>query len=287
MQQRFAAPREFGAQGRDGVPLDGRAPRETDVLEFADGGARAVAADQVTPAPPGALGAPGVCRDARRVLFDAVQPALHRHLHQRLPGERRPQDAGQDVLGEVQGSGSGGLGTAGLGGILGRATPRVLDAPERAAVPAPEPAVERAPVSAVGRLLARALEHHPPHHLLPPHRPPAAPADARPGERRAGQAFDERGGVLAQHGGAGEPGFVLARAVVEDHGGDLLAGQRECQGQPHGPCADDDHRVHGAAPPAHDEVLGNGREQAGGAGCTITERMQPIAAVRVKRRTRP
>ncbi len=56
MEQRLVGPREFRAQCGDGVSFHRRTAGEADVLEFADGRAGAVAAHQVTAAPPGAGG---------------------------------------------------------------------------------------------------------------------------------------------------------------------------------------------------------------------------------------
>jgi len=47
MEQRLTLPRKFRPQRRHGVSLDRGAPREADVLELADRGAGAVAADQI------------------------------------------------------------------------------------------------------------------------------------------------------------------------------------------------------------------------------------------------
>ena len=92
-------------------------------------------------------------------------------------------------------------------------------------------------------------------------------------------------GVVVGHGyhhRAGEALLVLPRSLVEDHGRHLLPRQREGEREPHGPRSDDDHRVHGAAPPARRDVPADVGEQKVGAGCTITERMQPIAGACVK-----
>ena len=241
VQQRLAGPGEFRAQRGDGVPFDGRTAGEADVQQLADGGARAVAADQVTAAPPGAVGAAGVRGDARRLLFDGVETAVHGDLDEPLAGERVAQGAGQLVLGECSGAG---------GGQPGR--------------PEPE-AMRRSRITCLRRIDRQ-----------PAQREPVVV------ERRPVEPLHEGGGVLAQHHGAGGPLFVLAGALVEDDGGHALAGQREGEREPDGPGADDDHRVHGAAPPARSGVLGDVREQAGGAGCAITERMQPIAGACVK-----
>lgn len=103
VQQRPVLPGEFRAQGGDRVALDRRTAREADVLELAHGGTRAVAADQVTAAPPGAFGAAGVGGDARGLLLDRVQTAVGDELDQSLLGQGGAQGAGQDVLREVQG----------------------------------------------------------------------------------------------------------------------------------------------------------------------------------------
>ncbi len=120
------------------------------------------------------------------------------------------------------------------------------------------------------------------HHLLAPHRPPSGPVGADPVQGNAGQPFDEGGGVLAQHHSARRTGFVLARPLVEDHARHLLTRQRQGEREPDGPRSDDDHRIHGAAPPARGDVLRDAGEHEVGAGCTITERMQPIAGACVK-----
>ncbi len=236
VEQRLVGPREFGAQGGYGVSFHRRTAGEADVLEFADGGAGAVAADQVTAAPPGAGGATGVGRDTGLLLLDAVQPAVHGDLDQPFTGERRAQDTGQLVLGDVQGS------------------------------------------------RFRVAEHDLACHLLAPHRPPSGPTRPQPRQRCAGQPLDERDGLLAQDDGARGARFVLARALVEDDTGHLLPRQRQGEREPDGPRSGDDHRVHGATPPARGGVPGDMGEQDIGAGCTVTERMQPIAAACVKRR---
>src|SRR5690606_35755657 len=78
---------------------------EADVLEFAHGRARPVAADQVTAPPPGARRAARAGGDARGFLLYGVQPALHGGLHEPLADESLAQGVRQDVLGDVQGSG--------------------------------------------------------------------------------------------------------------------------------------------------------------------------------------
>ncbi|BFO15882.1 hypothetical protein SHKM778_22700 [Streptomyces sp. KM77-8] len=107
MQQRLVVPGKLGAQGGHGVTFHRGAAGEADVLQFAHGRARAVAADQVTAAPPGAGGAPGVGGDARRLLLHAVQPAVHGDPDEPFTGQRRAQRTRQHVLGDVQGSGIG------------------------------------------------------------------------------------------------------------------------------------------------------------------------------------
>lgn len=87
MQQRLVGPRKFRAQRGHGVSLHRRTAGEADVQEFAHGRARAVAADQVTAAPPGALGAAGVGGDARGLLFERVETVVHGDLHQPLARE--------------------------------------------------------------------------------------------------------------------------------------------------------------------------------------------------------
>jgi hypothetical protein len=234
VQQGLAGPGEVGAQGGDGVPFHRRTAGEADVLEFADRRAGAVAADQVTAAPPGALRAAGVGRDARGLLLHAVDPAVHGDPHPRLAGEGGAQGAGEHVLRDVQ---RGGLG-----------------------------------------LVEKDLAHH----LLAPHRPPSGPVGAGLGEGHAGQPFQQGGGVLAQDDGARGARFVLAGAFVQDDAGHVLARQSQGEREPDGPRSHDDHRVHGAAPPARSGDLRDVGEQGVGAGCTITERMQPIAAAPVK-----
>ncbi len=234
MQQGLVLPGEFGAQGGDGVTFHRGAAGEADVLELAHGGARAVAADQVTAAPPGAGGAPGVGGDAGPFLLQGVEPAVHGDLDEPFVLQGRAQGTGEDVLGDVQGSGLG------------------------------------------------VLEGHLVRHLLAPHRPPSGPTETRVVEGQAGQPLHQRGGVLAQHDRAGGPGLVLARPLVEDHARYVLTRQRQRQREPDGPRSDDDHRVHGAALPARVTSGRTWGEQEGGAGCTITERMQPIAGACVK-----
>jgi hypothetical protein len=232
VQQRFLGPGEFGAQRGDGVPLDGRTAGEADVLQLADGGAGAVAADQVTAAPPGALGAAGTGGDAGRLLLDAVEPAVHGDPHQPFIGQCRAQGAGQDVLGDVHGR--------------------------------------------------RVVEGDLAHHLLAPHRPPSGPTAARLPDRQSGQTLHQGGAVLAQDDGACQAGFVLAGSLVENDRRHLLTCQCQGEREPDGPRSDDDHRVHGVVPPARSDVPGDACEQEVGAGCTITERMQPIAGACVK-----
>lgn len=321
MQQRLAGPGKFRTQRRHGVSFDGCTSGEADVLELAHGRARSVAADQVTAAPPRAVGAAGVRRDARGLLLDRVEAAAHGDLDQPLVDDGLAQGAGQRVLGEMQRGGR--VGALGVLRDRGRAEPgafqalraplrdacapldalsadpravraasRGLRAAYRAAPKGPgaaHRAVRRAPGAVrIGFEVRRVRVGRPgsevdlAHHLLAPHRPPSGPTETGIGERQARQALDERGRVLAQHHRPREPLFVLARPLVEDHAGDLLAGQRKGQREAHGPRADDDHRVHGARPPARSGVLRNGREQAVGTGCTITERMQPIAGACVK-----
>ncbi|GAA3216189.1 hypothetical protein GCM10020256_18290 [Streptomyces thermocoprophilus] len=119
-------------------------------------------------------------------------------------------------------------------------------------------------------------------HLPAPHRPPSGPTRTGLLERHPGETFQQGGGVLVQHDGAGETGLVLAGALVEEHGRHLLTGQRQREREPDGPRPDDDHRVHGATPPARSGALRDMGEQKVGAGCTVTERMQPIAGACVK-----
>ncbi len=106
MQQRLVGPRKFRAQRGHGVSLHRRTAGEADVEEFADGRARAVAAHQVTAAPPDAVGAAGVRGDARGLLLDRVQAVVRGDLHQPFGREGLAEGAGQDVLGDVQGAGS-------------------------------------------------------------------------------------------------------------------------------------------------------------------------------------
>lgn len=106
--------------------------------------------------------------------------------------------------------------------------------------------------------------------------------DTGPGERHTREPLHEGGAVLAQHDGARESRFVFAGSFVEHHGRHVLTRQRKGERKPDGARSHDDHRVHGAAPPARGDILEDVGEQAGGAGCTITERMQPIAGACVK-----
>lgn len=98
VQHGLAGPGQLGAQRGDGMPLHRRTPREPDVQELAHGGPGAVAADQITPAPPRRVGLPGVHRDTGRVLLQGIDPAERCHLHQFLPGDRVPQPAHECML---------------------------------------------------------------------------------------------------------------------------------------------------------------------------------------------
>lgn len=141
----------------------------------------------------------------------------------------------------------------------------------------------RAPRGYVHRpVRLRAAEGDAAHHLLAPHRPPSGPVETGVGDRYSGQPLQERGGVLTQDDRARGALVVLARPLVEDDRGDLLTRQRKRQREPDRPRSDDDHRVHGAAPPAQSDVFIDTSEQEVGAGCTITERMQQIAGACVK-----
>ena len=82
----------------------------------------------------------------------------------------------------------------------------------------------------------------------------------------------------------GQARLVAPGGLVEKHDGDVLTGERQGQGEPDRPRPDDDHRVHGAAPMALRGVR-DVRKLAVEARCAITERMQPTASARVKRRT--
>ncbi len=218
VQQGLAGPRQFGAQRGDGVALDGGTAREADAEQLAHGGAGSVAADHVTPAPPGGLGAQGVCGDAPVVLFQGVQPAVEDQLDQGVRGGGVAQSARQRVLGDVQGG-------------------RVVLEGEPVGVPAA------------------------------PHGAPGGEVRALVAQRRTAQAVRHGRRVRVQDDRTGRPGLVLARPLVEHDGGHARAREGEGQGQADGARADDDHRVHGAAPDVR---------------YVITERMQPIGGVCVK-----
>ncbi len=116
----------------------------------------------------------------------------------------------------------------------------------------------------------------------------------------AAEPFHQVGGVLAQHDRAGRTRLVLARILVEEHARHALRREGERQHQADRPGADDDHRVHGAAPgtPVVGRVEAHGRRQEAGAAPeaeggvegdaaaeargAITERMQPTGGARVK-----
>ncbi len=221
VQQGLAGPGEFGAQRGHGVPLDGGAAREADAEQLAHGGAGPVAADQVTPAPPGGLGAPGVRGDPALVLFEGVQFAVGDQLDQRMCGRGVAQPAREGVLRQVQGS---------LAVLEGDA-PGVVGA---AAAPHGAPGGEERPLVA---------------------------------QRRTAQSVDHGRGVLVQDDRTGRSGQVLAGSLVEHDAGHARPGQGQGQGQSDGPRADDDHRVHDAAPDVR---------------YVITERMQPTGGACVK-----
>ena len=144
----------------------------------------AVAADQVTAAPPGALGAAGVGGDAVVVLLQRVEPALHGDLDQRV--RRRRRRAGRAVSDVLRRCAAG----------RGRRRPRRRSRPR-----------------------ASTLAHH----LLAPHGAPAGPVDALVAQSGAAAAAPPGGRVGVQHDRAGEAGLVLARALVEDDGRHVLA----------------------------------------------------------------
>ena len=167
----------------------------------------AVAAHQVTAAPPGALGARGVCGDAARVLLQGVEPAVH-------------GDPDEPLLG-------GGLAQGARSARAGRC--------ERGRAPSLAEACElRAESSCLRR-------------SRPPARPSCGSCSRAPNERSSasGAPSSDRG-VRAQDDGAGGALLVLAGAVVEDDGGNALAGEGQGEREPDGARADDDHRVHGA-----------------------------------------
>ncbi|EKX67320.1 hypothetical protein STRIP9103_07281, partial [Streptomyces ipomoeae 91-03] len=197
-------------------------------------------------------------RDTGRLLLDGVHPALHGDLDEPFAGDGVAQGGRQYVLGDVE------------RGETGRAFDDVLGA------------VARASGADLRIRFLSLLEPDLTHHLSAPHRPPSGPTEPGLGERDAGQPFQQRGRVLVQDDRPREPLLILPRSFVEDHGRHLLARQREREREPHGPRSHNDHRVHGAAPPARSGVLADVCEQEVGAGCAITERMQPIAGVCVK-----
>jgi len=118
------------------------------------------------------------------------------------------------------------------------------------------------------------------HRLLAPQRPPARPAQSV--QRGTGEPLRQSGGVLPQDDRPRETRFVLPRALVQHDRRHLLTRERQGEREPHRARADDDHRVHGRPPPACDGSLRDVSECEVGAGCTITERMQPIAGACVK-----
>lgn len=100
-----------------------------------------------------------------------------------------------------------------------------------------------------------------------PHRAPGGEVRTLVAQGRTAQPVHHGGGVGVQGDGAGGARFFLAGSLVEHDAGHALAGQGEGQGQPDGPRADDDHRVHDVAP---------------GVRYVITERMQPTGGACVK-----
>ena len=72
VQQRHALVGQWDPQGGHGVPVDGRAAGEAHPQQLAHAGPRAVAADQVTSAPPRGVGALGADADTAVVLLDGV-----------------------------------------------------------------------------------------------------------------------------------------------------------------------------------------------------------------------
>ncbi|GAA5012076.1 hypothetical protein GCM10025734_57290 [Kitasatospora paranensis] len=112
-----AAPRGFAVQpglaregqvdpdGGDRVPVHGGPAGEADLEQLADGGAGAVAADQVAAAPPGAgavAGAGGAHAHPVAVLLQFDDLGERHQLDQRGGGDGVPQAALEAVLGEVQ-----------------------------------------------------------------------------------------------------------------------------------------------------------------------------------------
>ncbi len=105
VQHGLARPGQLGAERGDRMPFDRRTAGEPDVQQLAHGGSRTVAAHQVTPAPPGRTGPPGVHRDTVLVLLQGVDPAERHHGDQVLRGDRCPQPSGERVLGQMHGRG--------------------------------------------------------------------------------------------------------------------------------------------------------------------------------------
>lgn len=121
VQDLLAGERQRAADRGHGVPFDGGAAGEADVEEFADGGAGAVAADQVAAVPrrcarsAGGTGRAGGGGPAARagaggdpvaVLFDLLQAGAGDETGQRFAVERLTQGAGEGVLRQVEGAGS-------------------------------------------------------------------------------------------------------------------------------------------------------------------------------------
>ncbi|SCF76984.1 hypothetical protein GA0115255_1057514 [Streptomyces sp. Ncost-T6T-2b] len=242
MRHGLAGPGQFGPQRGDCMPLHRRTTGKADVQQLAHGRPGAVAADQITPAPPGRSRLPGVHRDAVAVLLQGVDPAQRHQPDQRFLVHRRTQRGAQLVLRQVQRCGE--------------------EPGERLTV-----LVRPAPT-----------QRHLPDQLLPAHRTPARPAQPDPVQLPAAEAVHQVRGVLAQHDRAGGPGLLRAGALVEEDRRDALGGEGQRQRQADGPGADDDHRVHSAYPPAL-TVMRNVAEVA---GCVITERMQPTGGACVK-----
>lgn len=243
MQQGLAGPGEFAAQRGDRVPFDGRPAREADVQQLADGRPGAVAADEVTPAPPRSVGAAGVGADAVLVLFEVGEPAAGDDLGELLAGQCGAQGAGERVLGEVDRRGGGGAGRV-VRGARGEGD-----------------AFDQAPAA---------------------HDAPGRPAGAGALQGvGAAEPADEGCGVRAEHGGTGGAGLLLAGGLVEDDGGDAEPGEGEGEREADRAGPDHDHRVHGVVPWGR-WCVRDMRKLAVGARCVITQRMQPTAAARVK-----
>ena len=242
VKQRLTGPRKFRTQCGHGVSLHRRTAGEADVLEFAHGGARAVAADQVTAAPPCALGAAGVGRDAGGLLLDGVQAAVHGDLDEPLAAMAVAQGAGQYVLGDVQGGG-------------------VRDAL------APVASSSAASSKAISRITClRRIDRHP------------AQWTPAPASGHTGQPFQQGGGVLAQHDGAREArGSSLPGPSSRTTDGTSWRASARASVSPTGPAPTMITGSTARRPLPGAASSRDASEQEVGAGCTITERMQPIA----------